>query len=167
MYNPEIYVACLASYNNAILHGAWIDATQSAEDIECEVQKMLSKSPESDSEEWAIHDHSDFGGVEISEWESFGNVSAIAVFLIDHGELGALVLEHCNGNLKDSEKMLENYIGEFKSLEDYAIEYCNDCMDIPESLEPYFDYERFGKDLSYDLIEIEKSFREIHLFYNF
>jgi len=63
--------------------------------------------------------------------------------------------------------MLENYIGEYKSLEDYAIEYCNDSIDIPESLDPYFDYERFGKDLSYDLIEIEKSFREIHLFYRF
>ena len=25
---PRIYVACLAAYNNGILHGAWIDAAQ-------------------------------------------------------------------------------------------------------------------------------------------
>jgi hypothetical protein len=25
---PKIYVACLASYNNGILHGKWIDAVQ-------------------------------------------------------------------------------------------------------------------------------------------
>ena len=24
---PRIYVACLAAYNNGILHGAWIEAT--------------------------------------------------------------------------------------------------------------------------------------------
>ena len=25
---PRIYVACLAAYNNGILHGAWIEATE-------------------------------------------------------------------------------------------------------------------------------------------
>jgi len=30
---PQIYVACLASYNNGFLHGQWIDATQSEEEI--------------------------------------------------------------------------------------------------------------------------------------
>ena len=25
--NPEIYVACLASYNSGILHGEWIEVT--------------------------------------------------------------------------------------------------------------------------------------------
>lgn len=28
MDKPEIYVACLASYNNGYLHGQWIDANQ-------------------------------------------------------------------------------------------------------------------------------------------
>ncbi len=29
----RIYVACLAAYNNGILHGAWIDATQGEDGI--------------------------------------------------------------------------------------------------------------------------------------
>ena len=31
--SPRIYVACLAAYNAGRLHGRWIDANQSAEDI--------------------------------------------------------------------------------------------------------------------------------------
>ena len=27
-FEPRIYVACLAAYNNGHLHGAWIDAAQ-------------------------------------------------------------------------------------------------------------------------------------------
>ncbi|MCE3238388.1 MAG: antirestriction protein [Gammaproteobacteria bacterium] len=41
----QIYVACLASYNNGILHGAWIDATQDVELIHSEIKIILEKSP--------------------------------------------------------------------------------------------------------------------------
>ena len=51
MDTPSIYVACLASYNNAILHGVWIDATQSEDDIMKEIWEMLDKSPEPNAEE--------------------------------------------------------------------------------------------------------------------
>lgn len=45
MLTPRIYVACLASYNNGVLHGAWIDATQDAEAIEEDIAAMLRASP--------------------------------------------------------------------------------------------------------------------------
>ncbi len=54
---PSIYVACLASYNNAILHGVWIDAMQSEDDIMKEIWEMLDNRPEPNAEEYAIHDY--------------------------------------------------------------------------------------------------------------
>ncbi len=42
----RIYVACLASYNSGILHGAWIDALQDASAIRNEIKAMLDASPE-------------------------------------------------------------------------------------------------------------------------
>jgi len=42
---PRIYVACLASYNNGVLHGAWIDAVQDADALQAEVATMLRASP--------------------------------------------------------------------------------------------------------------------------
>lgn len=40
----RIYVACLASYTNGVLHGAWVDADQDADAIQQEVNVMLSQS---------------------------------------------------------------------------------------------------------------------------
>lgn len=42
--SPRIYVASLSDYNNGVLHGAWIDAEQDAEDIAAEVAEMLRGS---------------------------------------------------------------------------------------------------------------------------
>jgi len=51
---PAIYVACLASYNNAILHGRWIEVTDEYIVVE-QIKEMLADSPEEDAEEYAIH----------------------------------------------------------------------------------------------------------------
>ena len=56
----RIYVACLAAYNNGILHGSWIDATESPDAMMDAIQKMLGCSPIPNAEEWAIHDYEGF-----------------------------------------------------------------------------------------------------------
>ena len=33
LLSPQIYIACLAAYNNGKLHGVWIDATQDVDHI--------------------------------------------------------------------------------------------------------------------------------------
>ena len=47
MLQIQIYVACLASYNNGDLYGKWIDADQDVEDIRNEIAELLrgSKHP--------------------------------------------------------------------------------------------------------------------------
>lgn len=51
---PRIYVACLAAYNSGMLHGEWIDADQSADELHEGVQRMLKASSQPGAEEWAI-----------------------------------------------------------------------------------------------------------------
>ena len=41
----QIYVACLAAYNNGILHGRWIDAQQDAWAVYDDIRAMLDASP--------------------------------------------------------------------------------------------------------------------------
>ena len=72
---PRVYAACLAAYNNGILHGEWIDADQDVDDIHAEIQAMLKRSPIKGAEEWAFHDHEYMG--QISEYESVEHVSEI------------------------------------------------------------------------------------------
>ncbi|KGK67087.1 antirestriction protein ArdA [Xanthomonas citri] len=46
MTAPRIYVACLASYNNGVLHGRWIDLDgMDADDVQAEIAAMLRESP--------------------------------------------------------------------------------------------------------------------------
>ncbi|HEX5183562.1 MAG TPA: antirestriction protein ArdA [Allosphingosinicella sp.] len=74
----RIYAACLASYNNGILHGRWIDVDgKDAGELWDEVAAMLAASPIAGAEEWAIHDHEGFGRM-IGESSSFEEVAIIA-----------------------------------------------------------------------------------------
>lgn len=41
----KLYVACLASYNNGRLHGAWIDASSDVDEMQEEIAAMLRGSP--------------------------------------------------------------------------------------------------------------------------
>ena len=85
---PRIHVACLAAYNNGWLHGVWIDVEDDADAVRDATNAMLKASPVAGAEEYAIHDHEGFGGVEIAEYAGVDKVVAIASFLREGGTLG-------------------------------------------------------------------------------
>ena len=164
---PAIYVACLAAYNNGILHGRWIWADD-ADEMRTATRTMLEKSPEPHAEEWAIHDYAGFEGCRISEYQSFKTVAEIAVFIQEHDALGATVLEHFGGNLEDARAALtEHYSGEHESLADYAQSFTVDRGgEIPPSLRNYIDWNSMAQDmiLNGDIYAIEMGFQSHHIF---
>ena len=124
---PRIYVACLAAYNNGRLHGRWIDANQSVDDIWEEVRTMLASSPEPFAEEWAIHDYEGFSELRLSEWESFERVAAIAAGIDEHGPaFAAWVSYDPSCDVDDLNAFEDAYRGEWDSLRDYAEQYADD-----------------------------------------
>lgn len=143
---PRIYVASLTDYNAGILHGAWIDATQDADDIHADVQIMLSQSPTAKAEgttaeEWRIDDRDEFDGVKVGEWESFENVSTLANLI---SEWPAVVVAHMveDGNDVDEldDKIRDAYAGEYNgyteedAIADKLYDELNNRMDIPEDI---------------------------------
>lgn len=165
---PKIYVACLAAYNNGYLHGRWIDAAQDVEVINAEIRNMLAASPIPNAEEWAIHDYDDFAGMSFTEYASVETVHEAALFIEEHGKLGALVAEHLGGTLEEAANALENqYAGEYKSLADFAEELTEQGTEIPSSLKYYIDYERMARDMAIsDVFTVELGFEEIHVFWS-
>lgn len=150
LLTPKIYVACLAAYNNGYLHGEWIDATQESDAIYGDIRKILASSPIPDAKEWAIHDDEDFYSMPINENEGVESAHQKALFILKHGEVGAVVAEYYGGDLEDAEEALENnYHGEWESELDYATDLFDDCYahEIPESLRYYIDYESFSRDI--------------------
>ncbi|NSY32258.1 antirestriction protein ArdA [Pseudoalteromonas sp. JC28] len=161
----QIYVADLAAYNAGYLHGVWIDATLAVDDMQEAIQSMLTSSPVSNAEEYAIHDYEGFEGVSLSEWEGLQSVHQIATFIDEHGPLAAKLLEHYD--LDQAKTALEdNYHGCYSSLADYAEQFTSDTSEVPQHLQAYIDYERMAQDweMSGDIFTVETAHDEVHVF---
>ena len=179
----RIYAACLASYNNGCLHGAWIDCEgKDADDLRDEVATMLRASPypnvmvEHDgkqvasAEEWAIHDSEGFGSM-VGESTSLDDVAAIAEALSGDNALGFRWLVEDRGmkpaeaaERADEVSIWESDRGQSDEsmLADYAAEFTDDTGGLegcPEHLRNYIDWEAMGRDLrlggDVDLAEID------------
>lgn len=164
---PRIYVACLAAFNNGILHGAWIDAAQEPWSIYDAVKAMLAASPVAGAEEWAIHDYEGFGGARIEEYASFEHVSELASFIADHGDIGAALLEHFGGDLEEAQEAIsDRYMGHHASLADYMQDMTEKTTTIPPSLSCYIDYQAMARDaeINGDLFTVHTAFDVVHVF---
>ncbi len=164
---PRIYVACLAAYNNGLLHGQWIDASQDSEALLSDIVAMLAVSPIPNAEEWAIHDYEGFEGAEIAEYASIETVVKLGEFVAKHGGLGGKLLAHFSGDLEDTEAAFENYAGQHKNLADFVQELTEETTEIPQSLDHYIDYAAMARDMEMngDVFTIELGFEDVHVFW--
>ena len=167
---PCIYVACLAAYNASVLHGAWIDADQPADDIHAAVRDMLAASPVPGAEEWAIHDYDGFGLLRLSEWESFERVSAIAQGIAQHGHAFAAWLSYDESrDLADIEAFEEAYRGEWDSLRAYAEDWAESTglYDLADQAgSPYItvDIDSLETDLTIEMNVVETDHHTVYVF---
>ena len=164
---PRIYVACLAAYNSGYLHGAWIEAAQEPWTIYDDVKAMLAASPVAGAEEWAIHDYEGFAEIRIEEYTGFDRVSALALFIEAHGEVGAALLDYYSGDLDEArEAMRDRYMGSHASLADYAQDQTEETTSIPDALRYYIDYQAMARDaeMSGDLFTVSTAWDVVHVF---
>ena len=162
----KIYVACLAAYNNGILHGRWVDATLGVDHIRQRISAMLKASPIPGAEEYAIHDHEGFEGATIEEYSSVESIAEIAAFIEEHGALGGKLIEHYS-DLDDAREVMEDhYAGQYAPVAAFAEEITEETTQIPENLKCYIDYERMARDIEVnDVLAIETGFEEVHIFW--
>lgn len=149
---PRIYVACLASYNASILFGRWIDAAQSGDELREEIQLILDDSPAPLAEEWAIHDHEDFGPLEIGEYPNLDELSQAAQLIAEHREIAAHVLEDVGGlgeHERARQAMEELYIGVYEHVRDWVEEILDDGVlgEVSDSLRSYIDSDALARDM--------------------
>ena len=164
--NIRIYVACLAAYNDGILHGAWMDANREPWAIYDDIRAMLKASPIPEAEEWAIHDYEGFEGAQLCEYQGIESVSEIAAFITEYGELGGKLLSYFSELDEAREAIGDHYAGEYESVEDFAREITEQTTQIPQNLAFYIDYERMARDLEInDVLTLETGFEQVHVFW--
>lgn len=158
----RIYVACLASYNNGILHGRWIDATTDIEAMAKEIDSMLKDSPIANAEEWAIHDSEGLGDVsEHTSLEEIARRVEIAEAAARY-DLPVPVLLEAMEDIDDEDAesfVLVHYRGRYEDLAEFAEELYSECYDldqIPDFLRGHIDWEGVARDMVYggDIREI-------------
>ena len=162
----RIYAACLAAYNNDILYGRWIDATQDVQTIMEEIAAMLRASPMDDAEEWGIHDFEGFESLSLAEYEPIGHVSELATFIRYHGRLGAKVYEYY-GSIDDAEDALnDHYAGAYRTSAEFVRDMVEQSTNIPEQIQYYVDWEAMARDWEInDILAIETAFECVHVFW--
>jgi antirestriction protein len=170
MTAPRFYAACLASYNNGVLHGAWIDASTDTGEMAAAIAEMLRASrfpnvtvahPETgeqvpSAEEYAIHDYdglpSSFG-----EYAGLDKIAEYVELLEAAEECGlppevvAKVADNFGGNVSEAIDAIEDhFLGCHDSLTAYAESYVEESgmLDgVNDTIARYFDYEAFGRDM--------------------
>ena len=173
--SPRIYVASLADYNEGRLHGRWIDADQSAEELGDAVQEMLAGSPLPGAEEWAIHDYEGFGPLRLDEFESLKDVAKVAARIARYGAVFAAWADHVGMDSELLDGFTDAYLGEYDSGEAFAEEVLGESgviekvlEHLPESLRPYVtvDYEGYFDDLvtNGEINAIERPHGSIYVF---
>lgn len=158
---PRIYVASLTDYNNGLLYGRWCDAIKDAEDMQTEIDAMLSASPSARrfgevAEEWAIHDYEGFGELRIGEYQGLDRIARLAGGIREHGLAFAAWAAFVG---EDSDDLLDQFEdrfqGEWESVEAYAEMLLDELGanrivdEAPEWLQPYVsvDVAGFARDL--------------------
>jgi antirestriction protein len=168
---PQIYIACLASYNNGEHHGEWMDADDEdmiQENIAkilrtsrypnvsvdcpepCEDGKIDAKTCKTckgtsmvrSAEEFGIFDTSGLCGL-VGEWTPISDVVEVAEAVEKYGAVFSIACEYWS-NLEDATSAMENYRGEYSNAGDYAQEFYEECYH--EAMEAMPDALRYAID---------------------
>ena len=162
----QIYVACLASYNNGCLSGEWITPEDTKEKLQAQIDVILKASPEPDAEEWAIHDYDNFPN--LGEYPDLDKVIEVVEAIKLHGVKAVEgFIEHFS--LEDLEHFEDAFHGTYDSFKEFAQDYADDTVEGLDSdgnstLARYFDYDSFERDLSHDYIESMADNYKVHIF---
>ena len=159
----KIYAACLASYNNGILYGKWIDVAGAVVDeIRDSIKEMLEKSPTPGAEEYAVHDYDDMPN--LGEYPGLEYISNYAQLVDSAGQDGykpeevRAVVDHFCGRVDDAEAALENAYGVWDRFQDYADNFADEmlaCESQDSFASRYFDYDQHARDLAHDFVVID------------
>ena len=156
----KIYITDLDAYNNGCLVGVWCELPMDTKKLDDTIDKMLKKGREA-CKDGSYHDETlitDFecDYMEVDEYCDIDRLNDIAEIMEQKSEDEVIAVKLLLENkiVKNIYEALENYedmicTGESK-MEDVAynyIEALGALSNMNESLQMYFDYEAFGRDM--------------------
>lgn len=171
---PRIWVGSLADYNAGHLHGDWLDAAVTDEELRAAVERTLASSHEPDAEEYGIFDYDEFGAFQVGEHEQLDVVARVARGIAEYGPAFAAYAQLHDADPGMLDAFTDSYSGDYDSPEDWAREVLHDGLEtaidaaVPDALRGYvsIDYAGFARDaeLSGDVHFEPSSDARVHVF---
>lgn len=137
---PSIYINTYADYNKG-KEGMELELKYVL-DFEDEIEKFLQ---EREAGEWFVQDYDDFPN--LGENPSISDLNTILEAFNHLGDDWDAYLAYTSysRNTPDFRDFEYSYVGFFSTLSDFGYRLSD--LNIPENLEPYIDWEKFGRDL--------------------
>lgn len=157
----QVYVGTYKKYNQGSLQGDWLQLADYSDKEEF-LEACRELHSDEEDPEFMFQDHENIPGDLISEssidekiWDLIRLIDENGIdteALAAYFELG---LDHGKDSADDViDDFNERYEGHFDSLYDFGYYwYQSGCIEIPEHLENYFDFERYGRDVAFDYSE--------------
>lgn len=153
----KFYAACLASYNNGILHGAWINASSDEDEMQEAVNAMLAASTVPDAEEWQVHDWDDPTGAlsALGETSDLGRIADIVEAIeevaddYDDGLVPHLIAwakDRQDDPLFWASTISDAFGGVYNDPEDWVYEMTEQGDGIPSHVANYIDFRAMARD---------------------
>ena len=158
----RVFITNLGKYNEGELVGKWLDLP--CEDIESELASIgVSDEPDENGnyyEEYFITDFENDYNYKVGEYDSLDNLNEIAEELenlddYDREVVNAFIengsdIEEALDGLRDGDYMVFSNCSDMTDVAYQYIEETGLLNDIPEGLRNYFDYEAYGRDMSFE-----------------
>lgn len=167
MEQSQIYIACLAAYNNGYLHGKWVDATLGEDCIQDEIKDILATSPIPNAEEWEIHD---FDNVPQFIQDNYKDFDDLEQWINAYHERGSVIFEMAKDlSIYHLDDILiyddNNYREHWNSFKEFAIDYFYENEQCPEHLIAHIDFDSYAYELRHDYFSIEHNGRT-HVYFS-
>ena len=152
----NIYLTNLGLYNEGILSGEWV--TLPATDEEIEAVKARTGYDEAHEEYFITDYESDVSGLTVGEYDDIDELNELAEAIEEDPTAAEALIYFGYDSADEIRDNIDNisYITtpEGSETEDFAVGYYYakelGCIDIPENIECYFDYESYGRDIMLD-----------------
>ena len=158
----RVFITNLGKYNEGELIGKWLDLP--CEDIESELASIgVSDEPDENGnyyEEYFITDFENDYNYKVGEYDSLDNLNEIAEELenldeYDREVVNAFIengfdIEEALDGLRDGDYMVFSNCSDMTDVAYQYIEETGLLNDVPETLRNYFDYEAYGRDMSFE-----------------
>lgn len=148
--NIHLYIVCVASFRKGMNHGVWIDASLPIAQIKLEIDGMLLTSVFEKATQWRIaHFETPYPFAFLNDQTRLTAVHNMALFIEKHGDKGAQLLAHFDGDVLEAQEALEQrYCGQFPSGESFMQYQLSVTYPIPEWLCDCIDYRAVWEDRS-------------------